>query len=955
MLQTKRAQKTKKKACDYGKQAADDHRAKDPWEEESVKASVYDVSSPSSESSSSSVPSGSSCAGSSQFTSRTLSTTSTKRGCAASGKAGTAVGYGRQKVGGTYSKKKQPASTASTAAMRGRSSRTAQTSRSTSQTQKVKDTWMFGTAAEKENKALAVKSKTKQAQKSQKTDLEYSDFFEEKAPKKTASALASGSSTATRAKSDFRLTHRPSETIIPETPEAQFTTGGRGKRVLGDGRSQPMPSFVPDSPDFSICPDDFQATSTPFCGNAAASGRTLSRVPVANPTTGCSRNATAHFRPAMSTPVCEVSSAAGVRSSAPIPVFGLTPAGGHDSHSEHASSTLPSNDTSHGPASSTLPSDDTSNGPASSSHHSDAAVGSSEDDSSLMDTGVCNHGGTQQPVAAACQLHTTSSSGSSSSSSGGGVNTVSSGESTENTSVQSEDKASDVCDVSTPEPCRRRRPTRNTTRQDKAHRTSLALRCSRYFINAQPSASPMPTTIVIDDSTVEEVEHQLGDMSISDAATHQRSASEVFPIVCQEKSGVSTSMNGVSPALSTDPGSKARAAGKDHSRKTPVPLDPRVLARHMDANLIGDMTIADWVFPLTPAVQASPRDQLLAICGQIKPIPFSDIFTKSMLRQCRKVGEGVYGEVFVATNGHSEQVALKVIPIEGSHVVNGEPQKTFAEMIPEMLISTQLSGLGDTAGTSSCSNQNFTSNFIKLHRVACCQGAYPKSLLKLWDTWNRDHTSENDRPDFYPSGQLFIVFEFANGGRDLEHSEMSNFGQAISVFQQVTMALATAERAVEFEHRDLHWGNILLRECADDDIVTCRIQGDQHSVASAGFHISIIDFTLSRLIHDGTTVFCDLAADPTLFTGKGDFQFEVYRLMRTELGNDWSQTKPLTNVIWLRYLVDKLLHAVTYTQSQRSAAQRSSKARLTRLLQRLKSKTYDSAWSVLLNDEIFKC
>jgi len=31
---------------------------------------------------------------------------------------------------------------------------------------------------------------------------------------------------------------------------------------------------------------------------------------------------------------------------------------------------------------------------------------------------------------------------------------------------------------------------------------------------------------------------------------------------------------------------------------------------------------------------------------------------------------------------------------------------------------------------------------------------------------------------------------------------------------------------------------------------------------------------------DGVTVFCNLAEDESLFTGKGDYQFDVYRLMK---------------------------------------------------------------------------
>lgn len=42
---------------------------------------------------------------------------------------------------------------------------------------------------------------------------------------------------------------------------------------------------------------------------------------------------------------------------------------------------------------------------------------------------------------------------------------------------------------------------------------------------------------------------------------------------------------------------------------------------------------------------------------------------------------------------------------------------------------------------------------------------------------------------------------------------------------------------------------------------------------TGGVKVTLIDFTLSRLLAAGEPVFCDLAADPELFKGpKGDVQ-----------------------------------------------------------------------------------
>lgn len=62
------------------------------------------------------------------------------------------------------------------------------------------------------------------------------------------------------------------------------------------------------------------------------------------------------------------------------------------------------------------------------------------------------------------------------------------------------------------------------------------------------------------------------------------------------------------------------------------------------------------------------------------------------------------------------------------------------------------------------------------------------------------------------------------------------------------------------------------------------------------FQATIIDFTLSRISFRGGTLFLDLAKDPELFTSTGDYQFEIYRLMREDLFDKWESYQPKTNL-----------------------------------------------------------
>ncbi|KAL3864421.1 hypothetical protein ACJMK2_006105 [Sinanodonta woodiana] len=304
-----------------------------------------------------------------------------------------------------------------------------------------------------------------------------------------------------------------------------------------------------------------------------------------------------------------------------------------------------------------------------------------------------------------------------------------------------------------------------------------------------------------------------------------------------------------------------------------------------------------------------PQIKLLQQCGQDSgPIPFVSAIPDRMMKKCAKIGEGVYGEVF-RTQNRGSSVALKIIPIEGNFTVNDEPQKTFEEILPEIVISKELSQL-------RFRDTNSTHNFCQVNSVACVKGRYPDHLLKQWDIYDEERQSENDRPDIFTDDQLYIMFEFADGGKDLESFKFESFLEAKSILVQVIYSLAVAEEALQFEHRDLHWGNVLVQR-TDRQEIEYKILGVDQIIPSHGVEVSIIDFTLSRLQKDGCTVYCDLAKDETLFEGKGDYQFEVYRLMKQENGNNWELFNPHTNVLWIHYLADKMVYAKRYAQNRR--------------------------------------
>jgi hypothetical protein len=214
--------------------------------------------------------------------------------------------------------------------------------------------------------------------------------------------------------------------------------------------------------------------------------------------------------------------------------------------------------------------------------------------------------------------------------------------------------------------------------------------------------------------------------------------------------------------------------------------------------------------------------------------------------------------------------------------------------------------------------------FVRLLSAQVVSGAYPTVLLDAWDRYDiRMGGSENSRPSEAKGAesQLYCLLHLSDGGEDIESVSLASWTQALAIFAQTVELLAQAEEEAEFEHRDLHWGNVLVEKLAatDDDepqlVALCW--SDLLEAEKSRLRTTIIDYTLSRArLTSWTVATCDLYSQKSLFRGDADedYQFEVYRLMRSHVRNtareDGVEKKdfyPGTNLIWCHYLICKLL------------------------------------------------
>ena len=65
---------------------------------------------------------------------------------------------------------------------------------------------------------------------------------------------------------------------------------------------------------------------------------------------------------------------------------------------------------------------------------------------------------------------------------------------------------------------------------------------------------------------------------------------------------------------------------------------------------------------------------------------------------------------------------------------------------------------------------------------------------------------------------------------------------------QVAHTLAVAEEAMEFEHRDLHWGNVLVKEVKGTRVCEYKLDGDVFKVLK---DLDAIIFLGQLLFHRG--------------------------------------------------------------------------------------------------------
>lgn len=367
-----------------------------------------------------------------------------------------------------------------------------------------------------------------------------------------------------------------------------------------------------------------------------------------------------------------------------------------------------------------------------------------------------------------------------------------------------------------------------------------------------------------------------------------------------------------------------RRKGSSFTQIPPSPSTPTDIDISFD---LDGLTISSISYDNPPPTsQPAHLLSLMEECGQSAPVEFSAFIeafpfhpvvqtTGSEPIAFLKIGEASYSEVFGIGD-----VVLKIIPLRDEESQARDDVDTPApsdaqDVLKEIIVTRAMGEICD--------------GFVNLIKTYVVRGRYPSLLLDLWDEYNQTKGSESVRPDMLAVSQVYAIIVLPNGGPDLEAYTFSQptkvgWSQACSLFWQIVRSLATAEDLVSFEHRDLHWGQILVKDVRFDGGSTpspgMRLPMD-HPVH--GVQATVIDLGLSRMDacgDGGSTEIRWTPFDEEIFEGEGDYQFDIYRLMRKHNGGRWADFRPLTNVMWLHYLLVKLLKSKNLRPPRKSAA-----------------------------------
>ncbi|WWC62880.1 uncharacterized protein I303_105478 [Kwoniella dejecticola CBS 10117] len=367
------------------------------------------------------------------------------------------------------------------------------------------------------------------------------------------------------------------------------------------------------------------------------------------------------------------------------------------------------------------------------------------------------------------------------------------------------------------------------------------------------------------------------------------------------------------------------------------------------------ITIEDSLEPTDLPVPSSPVEdpqialgELLQACSSSTVYPFSDFLISGELPKydnIKKVGEASYSEVFGLSSKGDAGVkhVVKVIPLLSAQKLNG--QEGSASPMPDC---SRVQDVKREIEVTKRMSQVPGGGFVEYIGSYVVEGSYPDKLLEEWDLYKSTEGSASVRPSLLPPSQKYCLLVLCHAGTDLESfrfSQSTGWAQAAGIFWQLVFSLSRAEEWTQFEHRDLHEGQILIHPRRPSDEGTTSTsngngkdgskEGEVENYldpSTSGLGVTIIDFGLSRLTLPNQSESVWTVFPGEVYEGKGA-QWDLYRSMRDKIESSksasgqggWKGFNPITNVMWLHYI---LRYTLSKLRAPKPPTRRSSRLNL---------------------------
>ena len=286
-----------------------------------------------------------------------------------------------------------------------------------------------------------------------------------------------------------------------------------------------------------------------------------------------------------------------------------------------------------------------------------------------------------------------------------------------------------------------------------------------------------------------------------------------------------------------------------------------------------------------------------------------------------KIGQGSFATVLKMElqRGPGEYSVWKLMPLKPSTGIGSRPRQNQTLIKDAATEVRMLYAMSDIDG------------FVQFRSAHVVQGFVPEQICKAHEAWAKDLETDDiwygtDMRAEYPSkNQLWLLMEMTDAGQDLDvilntarlEKTIFSIHETWDLFWGIAEALMRGEAQAEFEHRDLHPGNICIKPRDEPLHMTT-----EHGVPRLSKReVTLIDYTQSRLTLESGDVLATAVDESICQQTDTDpvaqRQYNVYRDMRDMVKMEkkrgvsiiqmWNEYVPLTNVLWLYYILAELL------------------------------------------------